>query len=530
MRHPLLMLSRHEYITQYVLDIMSRRGYARQGVCACRGQPQTSHGGRSMETHTDGANASAAAKSARPARQPGRRLIGAVLVGTLLNPLNSSMIAVALSLIQSHFRVSVAIASWLLSGFALAAAVAQPMMGRFADLFGPRRIFCTGLLLVGVASGLAPVAPAFGWLIACRMLQAFGTSAAYPAGLAIMRAGDPQGQAPAGALGAINITSSVSVALGPVLGGFLAARAGWPAIFLANVPITAVGLLLAWRWLPADALPGRATMGAAPSRLAVVRTVLRRVDVPGIALFSGMLACLLAFLLSLSGSPLWALLPVVLIAAGVLVLRERGVAEPFLNVRMLAAHRPLIGVYAQFAGVNIVFYAIFFSLPLWLERVRGFESSLAGLLLLPVAGVGILATPVAARLINRCGPGPALITGACLLIVGSLLLLVCNATTPVSVLLAVGVVLGIPNGFNNLGLQAALYEYAPAPHMGAASGQFQTFRYVGAILSTSLLGLAFGRTVTSHGLHLIASVLACISGLLLVASVTIRQRYRVSGE
>src|SRR5919198_4139957 len=206
-------------------------------------------------------DASDAAQCMRPARQPERRLIGAVLAGTLLNPLNSSMIAVALSLIQSNFRVSVATVSWLLSGFSLAAAVAQPVMGRLADLFGPRRIFCTGLLLVGVASVLAPLAPAFGWLIACRMLQAFGTSAAYPAGLAIMRAVNPQGQAPAGTLGAINITSSVSVALGPVLGGFLAARAGWPAIFLANVPITAVGLMLALRWLPADATPGRATPG-----------------------------------------------------------------------------------------------------------------------------------------------------------------------------------------------------------------------------------------------------------------------------
>jgi predicted MFS family arabinose efflux permease len=212
------------------------------------------------------------------------------------------------------------------------------------------------------------------------------------------------------------------------------------------------------------------------------------------------------------------------------VLREHGVAEPFLNVRMLAANRPLVGVYAQFAGVNIVFYAVFFSLPLWLERVHGFDSGLAGLLLLPVAGVGILTTPVAARLISRSGPGPALIIGTFTLIVGSLLLLVCNATTPVSVILAVGVVLGIPNGFNNLGLQAALYEHAPAHHIGAAGGQFQTFRYVGAILSTSLLGLAFGTTVTSNGLHLIAYVLAGISVLLLVASLTTRRWRRVRGE
>jgi MFS family permease len=443
-------------------------------------------------------DAAEAVQGARPTQRPGRWLVGAVMAGTLLNPLNSSMIAVALVLIQSGFGVSVATASWLLSGFSLAATVAQPSMGRFADLFGPRHIFCTGLLLVGVTSALAPLAPTFRWLLACRMLQALGTSAAYPAGLAILRAGGPPGKAPAGALGALSIASPVSVALGLVLGGFLAARAGWPAIFLVNIPLTAVGVMLALLWLPADATPGLATMRALPSRLSVVRAVLNMVDVPGIVLFSGMLASLLA---SLSGSPRWLLLPVAPIAAVLLVRRERGVPEPFLNVSMLAANPPLIGVYAQFAGVNIVFYAVFFSLPLWLEQVRGFESGLAGLLLLPVAGVGVLVTPIAARLNSRAGPSPALITGAGMLTVGSLLLLVYNATTPVVVLLAVGVILGIPNGFNNLGLQAALYEHVPAHHMGAAGGQFQTCRYVGAILSTSLLGLSLGTTITSTGLH-----------------------------
>src|SRR5437764_11171804 len=99
----------------------------------------------------------------RPAPRS-RRLVGAVIVGTLLNPLNSSMIAVALVPLQSGFRVSIAAASWLISGFYLAAAVAQPLMGRLADQFGARRIFCTGLLLVGVTSGLAPLSPTFGWL------------------------------------------------------------------------------------------------------------------------------------------------------------------------------------------------------------------------------------------------------------------------------------------------------------------------------------------------------------------------------
>lgn len=184
-----------------------------------------------------------------------------------------------------------------------------------------------------------------------------------------------------------------------------------------------------------------------------------------------------------------------------------------------AIAQPLMGVYAQFAGINILFYAVFFVMPLWLEQVRGFASGLAGLLLLPISGIGVLATPVAARLISRSGSRPALIIGALLLVVGSLLLLILNATTPVIVILAVGGVLGIPNGFNNLGLQADLYEYASAQYRGAASGQFQTFRYVGAILATSLLGT----TITNDRLHIIAVILVVISVLLLGASLPRRQ-------
>ncbi len=468
-----------------------------------------------------------ATRDASLTQRSGKRLVSAVLAGTLLNPLNSSMITVALILIETNFKISVTTVSLLLSSFALAAAIAQPLMGRFSDLFGPRRVFCTGLLMVGIASAFAPFVPAFGWLIAIRMVQALGTSAAYPAGLAIIRAGDPQGKAPAGTLGAISITSSVSVALGPVLGGVLARLSGWPAIFLVNIPLIIVGLIVALCWLPADSTPGLATLGDSPSRLSTARVVVRMVDVPGIVLFSGMLASLLAFLLSLARGPLWLLLPVALLAAVLLVLRERGVTEPFLNVRMLAANRQLIGVYAQFAGVNIVFYAVFFSMPLWLEQVRGFDSGMAGLLLLPIAGMGVLATPIAARLISKSGPRPALIFGSFTLTVGSLLLLVFNAATPVIMILAIGAVLGIPNGFNNLGLQAALYEHAPLRQMGAASGQFQTFRYVGVILATSLLGT----TITSDGLHIIAVILTIISVLLLLASFpTYRLRRVRKGE
>lgn len=456
-----------------------------------------------------------------------RRLVGAIALGTLLNPLNSSMIAVALIPLRSDFGVSVATVTWLVSGFYLAAAIGQPLMGRLADLFGPRRVFCCGLLLVCVTGGLAPWVPAFGWLVVLRVFQAFGTSVAYPSGLAIIRAyaqqvageNEAETRPPAAALGTLSITGNVSAALGPALGGFLVVVAGWPAIFLVNVPFSLVGLIVALRWLPADR-PGRLRTNGGTgrsSRAATLSEVLSMVDLPGILLFSGTLVSLLFFFLSRSGNLLW-LLPVVVVIAILLVVWERRVSAPFFNVRMLASNRRLISVYAQFAAVNVVFYSVFFGLPLWLEQARGFNPGLSGLMMLPFAGLGILSTFVAIRLIHKSGTRPALISGALVLSVGTLLLLFFESTTPITMLVAIIMVLGIPNGFQSLGLQTALYQAAPPKEMGAAAGQFQTFRYVGSILATSLLGLIFGGSVTSAGLHTIAAIIAVVSILLLLVA------------
>jgi len=180
-------------------------------------------------------------------------------------------------------------------------------------------------------------------------------------------------------------------------------------------------------------------------------------------------------------------------------------------------------VYAQFLAVSLVFYAIFFGLPLWLEQDRHFGPGTTGLILLPLAAVGVLVTPLAVRLIDRAGPKPCLILGSALLLAGSLALLLVDAVTPIQALLAVTLVLGIPNGFNNLGLQAALYETAPAASMGTAAGLFQTFRFTGAILSTAVIGIVLGQGASGGGLHTLAAVTAAVSAVLLVTSLLLRR-------
>src|SRR5258708_38697767 len=111
---------------------------------------------------------------------------------------------------------------------------------------------------------------------------------------------------------------------------------------------------------------------------------------------------------------------------------------------------------------------------------------------------------------------------------GSDLLLTFGPAPPLLILVAIGVVLGVPNGFNNMGLQAALYEAAPPERTSWAGGQFQTFRYVGAILSSTLLGTVFKHRASTGGLHSIAGLLILTSVALVVATPSLA-RARASG-
>ena len=437
-----------------------------------------------------------------------RRLLVAVLFGTPLNPLNSSMIAVALVRLQGDFGVQLLTVTWLINGFYLAAAVAQPLMGRIADRFGPRRTFLAGLIVVTLTGLSAPLVPNFGTLIAIRVLLALGTSTAYPAALAMIRAA-AGGRPPARALGVLSIAANASAGLGPVIGGILVALAGWQAIFLVNVPIAVAGLILCTLWLPRDQPPEG---GVGPSEIG------RLIDPVGVALFSVTVAVLLWFMVTTRPHPMWVLLAVPPVSAVLLVLYEWRRRAPFFDVRLLLRRPRLLGVYGQYILVNVVFYGLFFGFPIWFEQSRGLTVFAAGLLLLPVAGMGVVVTPLAARMIERWGTRVPLVVGSLFMVAGSALILLLNHTTPIPVIVGIGLVEGVPTALNSLALQTALFASAPPTETGTAGGLFQTSRYLGAIPMTTVLGLVFGARATDAGLHVVALIMIAISMIVVVLS------------
>ncbi|GAB3431865.1 MFS transporter [Flindersiella endophytica] len=453
------------------------------------------------------------------------RLVAVVALGVVLNPLNSTMIAIALVGLQHEFEVGVATSSWLVSGFYLAASIGQPLMGRFVDLFGARRLFIGGLALQCLVSGLAAFAPGFWWLVALRVLQGIGSSTAFPAALVLIRetARKLSDKPPAGALAALTVSASMTAVLGPALGGLLMTLAGWRAIFLVNLPLTLIGMALALRFLPRDPAP------AAESRNSFGQ-IIRLIDVPGIVLFGGAVATFLVFLLSAARDPRWWLLPLGAVLAIGLVWRELRTATPFLDVRGIAANRALASVLGQQGGVNLVFYCLAFGLPMWLETVRGFDPGAVGLLVLPLTLSGVLVAPLATRLIRRWGSRAVLLLGTAVLLAATFLLQFVGDATPIALVVLIVVVLGFPNGFNNIGLQTALYDASPPDRAGSTGGLFQLFRYLGAIGATTVLALVFETNLSSDGLHDVGVVMIVMAVAMLGLALSVRRIHAGSSD
>ncbi len=439
----------------------------------------------------------------------GRRFVAATSFGSVLNPVNSSIIAVALVQVGHAFGVGASATTWLVSALYLATAIGQPTMGRLADLAGPRRVYLAGTAAVAAGGLLGYLGWSLSSLIAARIVIGLGTSAAYPAAMAMVRhqARRLNREAPGGVLGALAIAGQATMAVGPPLGGLLIAAGGWRLTFLVNVPLAVAGIGAVLAWLPADDQQVR------------VARVWHQLDPPGLVLFAAALTGLLLFLMSLA-SPRWWLLGVTVALLTALAARELRARTPFLDVRMLARNRALTTTYVRFGITMLITYGFIYGWTPWLEQSAGLSAAGAGLLMAPSFAVAAVVSALAAR---HSRIWPLLVAGAAALAAGSAGLLLLTGRSPLWLLLAISVVFGAQNGLNVVTNQTAMYAQAPADSTGTAAGMLRTFMYLGAIASASLISLSFGPAATDAGLHRLAVILTAAAAALLAATLADRK-------
>lgn len=444
-----------------------------------------------------------------PADRFDRRLLAPMMLGATLNPVNTAIIAVALVPIGVALGAPASETVWLVSSLYLATSIGQPLVGRLVDIFGVKPIFLAGGAIVALAGAIGLVAPlshdSVWWLVVARVILGLGTCAGYPAAMHMIRAeGERTGlQSPAGVLTALAVTTQTVAVVGPTLGGLLIGGWGWRATFAVNLPLGLACVVLGWIFFPR-----RTGLEPAPEDRP-------RIDWPGILLFAVAMLALLVFLQNISVGLLW-LLAVALVVGAALVWRELRAAEPFIDVRVLAENGPLLLTYARGLLTMTISYTFVYGFTEWLEDGRGLDATSAGLVLLPVFAAGIGVSVAFGR---RPEVTWKLMTGSIAQLVAGVLVLFMTSASPIWFLVIAMLVLGIPQGLNNLAIQNTLYHQADPKRIGSSAGLLRTFMYLGAIVASVVYGNVYGERASTSGLHVLGWFVIGIAVLFLLITV-----------
>ncbi len=416
--------------------------------------------------------------STHPPLSPAKRWFGLVLIATaqFVVIMDTSIIGVALPDIQRDLGFTPESLSWVFNAYVVAFGGLLLLGGRLADVFGARKIFVLGWLILIAGSLLAGAASTIGLEIAGRAIQGAGSALIAPAALTLLMmlfGGTPHLPKAFAVYGA---AAPIGGTAGVFLGGILTEYASWPWVFYVTIPIAVFVLAFA-----ATALPR------------TVRKASGSIDIGGALTVTGGLAAIVYAVVNAPEAGWLAAQTLGVLAAGIVLLViffiiQARSSSPLLRLGLLRA--PLLAAAngAQLL-LGAAWVSMWFFLNLYLQQVLGASAFAAGAALLPMTGLVVLGMiALAPRLQARLGAKSLIVTGLLVLAAGLVWLSFARAdgnyaadVLPASLLAALGMSLAfVPS------LGTAI-NAAPPAETGVASGLVSTSYQIGSALGLAVL-------------------------------------------
>ncbi len=407
-------------------------------------------------------------------------VLAATIAASAMAFIDGSVVTIALPTLQAELGAGFGAMQWVVNAYTLFLGALILVGGAAGDRFGRRRLFLWGIVIFAAASAGCALAPGVGTLIAARGLQGVGAALMVPQSLAIIAASFPP-EIRGRAIGTWAGASAIATALGPAVGGALIDAFGWRAAFWINLPLAAVVVVLALRFVPESRSDGAGPLDWAGTALAVASAALLTLGLSALAEPDAPL--LRAGALAAAG----------LVAAAAFVAIERRVAAPLVPLGLFASR--------AFTGANLTTLFLYgalggmlFLLPFELVGRRGMSSAEVGLVFLPLGFVIGLFARRAGLLGDRIGVRPMLVAGSAVVAIAGLVFAaappgLAGALAPV-VLLAAGMALVVAP------LTTAVMNAAPDALAGAASGLSNAASRLAGLFAVALVGaiaaLVFG--------------------------------------
>jgi MFS transporter, DHA2 family, multidrug resistance protein len=430
---------------------------------------------------------SGSAASAEPTdpRYPWK-MLGVVVLGTLLSALNASTVNVCLPSMMASFGASVDDIQWVVTAYMLGFSTLMPLTVWLRDRLGHRTLYILSLVVFTVGSVLCGVAWSLPVLLLARVVQAFGGGALTPTAMAMIAEAFPPAER-GRALGIWGVGMIVGPAIGPTLGGYLTEAFGWRAIFDVNVPFALVGLLTAVSILRHDRPP---------------TTVRRPFDPAGFVLLS---AFLVALLLGLSKGNVegWSSRYVLTcwVVAGFsfagFLLVESVVEHGILDLGLLR-HGQLTIALVVTAVRSVALYGGTFLLPVFLQTHMGLDEIRTGELLLPGAVVLGAMMPFSGRLADRIGARLPTVAGLLATATFMFMYRELDSATSTWGILAPMLIRGIGIGLIYTPVMTAAMNAVPTSSAGMASSMLNLVQQVAGSVGIAVLASVLGTRTVYH--------------------------------
>jgi EmrB/QacA subfamily drug resistance transporter len=430
----------------------------------------------------------------------GRPQVRAVLCGLLLATFVASLDQTVVS--AALYRIGESLGgltgqAWVTTAFLITSTISVPVFGKLSDAHGRRPLFAIAIGVFLAGSALCALAGSMAMLAGFRAVQGVGAGGILTLTSAVL--GDvvaPRDRAKYG--GWFVAVYAVASVVGPVAGGALAGQrellgvAGWRWIFLLNLPVGAAACVVVTRVLRA----GRP-----------LRRRQRRLDLAGtLTLIVAAVPLLLVAQFGMAwgwGGP--AAIGCYAIGglglAGFLLAERRAGDSALLTLRLFRNHGFAVGA-GQSLVVNIGMFGAIAALPLYLQLVKGYSPTAAGLLMLPQVAGTLAGSVVAGQVTSRTGRYKILpVTGAVLLLAGMALLSRLSAGTPLAYAESVMVVIGAGSTLYAQTITLSMQNALPQADLGVATSSNTFFRQIGATAgAAALLSVTYsaaGRAITT---------------------------------